>query len=67
MAALFIMELRLRTKEERLAFMDGYEQCFNFVKKYLPLECKQKVEVIIITVRDVICNEDIKSQESEDV
>ena len=63
----FIMELRLRTKEERLAFMDGYEQCFNFVKKYLPLECKQKVEVIIITVRDVISNEDIKSQESEDV
>lgn len=57
----------MRTKEERLAFMDGYEQCYKFVEKYLPIECKQKVEVIIITVRNVICDEDIKSQESEGI
>ena len=55
-----------RTKSERKAYLDGYEMCADCVEKYLTDEGKQKLESLIIAVRNAVEIEDIDPQGSED-
>ena len=56
----------LRTKGEQRAYLDGYEMCAECVKKYLSDEGKQKLECLLIAVRNAVEIEDIEPQERSD-
>ena len=55
--------MRLRTKEEQKAYLDGYEMCAQCIEKYLTSEGKQKLECLLVAVRNAVEMEDIKPQE----
>ena len=56
--------MRLRTKEEQKAYLDGYEMCAKCIEQYLTSEGKQKLECLLVAVRNAVEIE-IKA-ESED-
>lgn len=56
----------LRTKGEQRAYLDGYEMCAECVEKYLSDEGKQKLECLLIAVRNAVEIEDIEPQKSEE-
>lgn len=58
--------MKLRTKGEQKAYYDGYKMCAYSIEKYLTDEGKQKLEGLLMVVRNAVENEIIKSQESED-
>ena len=43
----------LRTKGEQKAYLDGYEMCADCIEKYLTDEGKQKLECLLMAVRNV--------------
>lgn len=58
--------MMLRTKGEQKAYLDGYEMCADCIKKYLTDEGKQKLECLLVAVRNAVEIEDVEPQESED-
>ena len=60
------MKLKLRTKGEQEAYIDGYERCAGCIKKYLSDEGKKQLECLLMAVRNAVEIEDIEPQESED-
>ena len=58
--------MTLRTKSERKAYLDGYEMCADCVEKYLTDEGKQKLECLLMAVRNAVEIEYIEPLESEE-
>lgn len=58
--------MRLRTKEEQKAYLDGYEMCAECIEKYLTSEGKQKLECLLVSVRNAVEIEDKAESEGED-
>ncbi len=58
--------MTLRTKDEQKAYLDGYKMCANCIEKYLTDEGKQKLECLLMAVRNAVEIEDIEPYESED-
>ena len=52
--------MTLRTKGEQKAYLDGYEMCADCIEKYLTDEGKQKLECLLMAVRDAVEIEDIE-------
>ena len=46
--------MMLRTKDEQKAYLDGYEMCAECMKNYLTDEGKQKLECLLMVVRNVV-------------
>ena len=57
--------MRLRTKGEQKAYLDGFESCAESIEKYLTKEGKQKLECLLMAVRNAVEIEDIEPQESD--
>ena len=57
--------MKLRTKGEQKAYLDGYEMCAECIEKYLSHEGRQKLECLLMAVRNAVEIEDIEPQESE--
>ena len=57
--------MKVRTKGERKAFLDGYEMCAECIEKYLTDEGKKVLECLLMAVRNAVEIEDIEPQESE--
>lgn len=55
-----------RTKDEQKAYLDGFEMCADCIEKYLTDEGKQKLECLLMSVRNAIAIEDTELQESEE-
>lgn len=49
-----------RTKGEQKAYLDGYEMCANCIKKYLSAEGKQKLECLLMAVRNAVEIKDVE-------
>ena len=58
--------MTLRTKGEQKAYLDGYEMCAVCIEKYLTDEGKQKLECLLMAVKNAIEIEDIEPQERSD-
>ena len=58
--------MKLRTKGEQKAYLDGYEMCAECIEKYLTDEGKQQVRMLLMAVRNAVEIEDIEPPESED-
>jgi hypothetical protein len=50
--------MTIRTKGEQKAYLDGYEMCAECIEKYLTTEGKQKLECLLMTVRNAVEIED---------
>lgn len=50
--------MMLRTKGEQKAYLDGYEMCAECIEKYLSDEGKQKLECLLMAVRNAVEIED---------
>lgn len=57
--------MRLRTKSEQKAYLDGFERCAECIKQYLSDEGKKMLECHLMAVRSAVEIEDIEPQESE--
>ena len=57
--------MRLRTKEEQKAYLDGFEMCAKCIEKYLTSEGKQKLECLLVAVRNAVEIEDKAEREGE--
>ena len=57
--------MKLRTKEEQRAYLDGYEKCAECIEKYLSDKGKKILECHLMAVRNAVEIEDIEPQESE--
>ena len=58
--------MMLRTKGEQKAYLDGYEMCAECIENYLTDEGKQKLECLLMAVRNAVGIEDFEPQaESE--
>jgi len=55
--------MTLRTKGEQKAYLDGYEMCAECIERYLSDEGKQKLECLLMAVRNAVEIEDIEPQE----
>ena len=55
--------MKLRTKGEQKAYLDGFEMCADCIEKYLTNEGKQKLECLLMAVRNALEIEDIEPQE----
>ena len=58
--------MTLRTKGEQKAYLDGFKMCAKCIEKYLTYEGKQKLDCLLMAVRNAVEIEDIEPQESED-
>ena len=54
-----------RTKGEQKAYLDGYEMCADCIEKYLSDEGKQKLNCLLMAVRNAVEVEDIESEEAQ--
>lgn len=59
--------MMLRTKDEQKAYLDGYEMCAECIENYLTDEGKQKLECLLMAVRNAVEIEDLESQKSENI
>ena len=55
--------MKLRTKGEQKAYLDGYEMCAECIKKYLSDEGKKKLECLLMAVRNAVEIEDVAESE----
>lgn len=58
--------MRLRTKGEQKAYLEGFEMCADCIEKYLTDKGKHKLECLLMAVRNAVEIEDIEPQESEE-
>ena len=56
--------MRLRTKSEQKAYLDGFERCAECIEKYLSDKGKKILECQLMAVRSAVESED--EAESED-
>lgn len=59
--------LKLRTKGEQKAYLDGYEMCAECIEKYLSDEGKKQLECLLTAVRNAVEIEDVTESEEENV
>ena len=57
--------MMLRTKGEQKAYLDGFEMCAECIEKYLTNEGRQKLECLLMAVRNAIEIEDIEPQDAD--
>lgn len=57
--------MKLRTKGEQKAYLDGFEMCAKCIEKYLSDKGKKILECQLIAVRNAVKIEDIEPQKSE--
>lgn len=50
--------MRLRTKGEQRAYLDGFERCAECIKKYLSDKGKNILECQLMAVRNAVESED---------
>lgn len=55
-----------RTKGEQKAYLDGFEMCAECIEKYLTDKGKQKLECLLMAVRNAVEIKDTEPQESEE-
>ena len=48
----------MRTKGEQKAYLDGYEMCAKCIERYLTDEGKQKLECLLVSVRNAVESEE---------
>lgn len=58
--------MMLRTKGEQKAYLDGYEMCAQCIEKYLTDKGKQKLECLLIAVRNAVEIADKLTEETEE-
>lgn len=58
--------MRIRTKGEQKAYLDGYEMCAECIEEYLTDEGKKILECMLMAVRNAVDIEDIEPEESEE-
>ena len=58
--------MKLRTKGEQKAYLDGFEMCAKCIEKYLTNEGKKILECQLMAVRNAVKIKDIEPQKSED-
>lgn len=58
--------MRLRTKGEQKAYLDGFERCAECIKKYLSDRGKKILECQLMAVRNAVEIKDIEPQKSEE-
>lgn len=46
--------MMLRTKDEQKAYLEGFEMCADCIEKYLTNEGKQKLECLLMAVRNAV-------------
>ena len=56
--------MRLRTKEEQKAYLDGYEMCAKCIEKYLTAEGVKILDALLLAVRNAVEIED-KAERSD--
>ena len=56
--------MKLRTKGEQRAYLDGYEMCAESIEKYLSDEGKKMLKCLLMAVKSAVEGED--GAESED-
>lgn len=56
--------MKLRTKGEQKAYLDGFERCAECIKKYLSDKGKKILECQLMAVRNAV---EIEPQESEKI
>lgn len=56
--------MKLRSKSEQKAYLDGYEMCAVCIRKYLSDEGKQKLRCLLEAVRNAVETEDITESEN---
>ena len=54
--------MRLRTKSEQKAYLDGYKMCAECIENYLSDEDKIKLECLLSAVRNAVEIEDITKE-----
>ena len=54
-----------RTKREQKAYLDGYEMCAKCIEKYLSSEGRQKLDCLLMGVRNAVEMDDIAPQEQQ--
>ena len=52
--------MKLRTKSEQKAYLDGYEMCAKSIRQYLSEYGKKKLECLLTAVRNTVESEDKK-------
>ena len=57
--------MKVRTKGEQKAYLDGYEMCAECTEKYLTDEGKKKLECLLMAVRNAVEIEDISALSAE--
>ena len=57
--------MRLRTKGEQKAYLDGFERCAESIKRHLSDKGKNILECHLMAIRNAVEIEDIEPQESE--
>lgn len=57
--------MRLRTKEEQKAYLDGYEMCAKCIKKYLTAEGVKILDALLLAVRNAVEIEDKTESEGQ--
>ena len=50
--------MRLRTKGEQKAYLDGFEMCAKCIAQYLSDRGKKKLECILMALRNAVESED---------
>ena len=58
--------MKLRTKSEQQAYLDGFEMCANCIKKYLSNKGKNILECQLMAVRNAVEIEDVTESEDAD-
>ena len=58
--------MKLRTKSEQKAYLDGFEMCANCIEKYLSDRGKKILECQLMAVRNAVEIEDVTESEDAD-
>lgn len=55
-----------RTKDEKKAYLDGFEMCAECIKSYMTSVGRQQLERLLVAVKNALEIEDIESHKSEE-
>ena len=58
--------MRLRTKGEQKAYLDGFERCAECVEQYLTVKGKNILEGLLMAVRNAVEIEDVVESDIEE-
>lgn len=57
--------MKRRTKSEQRAFLDGYEMCGKCIETYLSKDGKERLNSLLIAVRNAVDIEDLPDDSAE--